>query len=260
MKIRIVSDLHLEFNNFLYQLPGDKDTVLVLAGDVGVAKKSHTYKYFIEQCSDDFRAVIFICGNHEHYQGSIDRSKDKIEKACLEYDNVHVLENETCIIDDVAFVCATLWSNFDNLNPVCMYDAQLKMNDFKIIRTGPPGQRYQRKLKPNDVASIHLKSKFFVFEEIRKHKADGKKVVVVTHHGPSYLSVPEMFKGDILNGAYVSEFYYDIINDPYDLHIHGHTHTSFDYMIGDTRVLCNPRGYFPSDLNPNYDENLTIEL
>jgi hypothetical protein len=24
---------------------------------------------------------------------------------------------------------------------------------------------------------------------------------------------------------------------------HGHTHEDFDYMIGTTRVVCNPRGY-----------------
>ena len=24
---------------------------------------------------------------------------------------------------------------------------------------------------------------------------------------------------------------------------HGHTHEDFDYMIGSTRIVCNPRGY-----------------
>jgi hypothetical protein len=24
---------------------------------------------------------------------------------------------------------------------------------------------------------------------------------------------------------------------------HGHTHDTFDYMVGSCRVICNPRGY-----------------
>jgi hypothetical protein len=24
---------------------------------------------------------------------------------------------------------------------------------------------------------------------------------------------------------------------------HGHTHETFDYMVGTTRIVCNPRGY-----------------
>jgi hypothetical protein len=27
------------------------------------------------------------------------------------------------------------------------------------------------------------------------------------------------------------------------LWIHGHTHSSFDYVVAGTRVVCNPRGY-----------------
>jgi hypothetical protein len=28
---------------------------------------------------------------------------------------------------------------------------------------------------------------------------------------------------------------------------HGHMHDPFDYMIGSTRVVCNPRGYLGHD-------------
>ncbi len=32
-------------------------------------------------------------------------------------------------------------------------------------------------------------------------------------------------------------------NKEIKLWTHGHTHEDFDYMIGTTRVFCNPRGY-----------------
>ena len=55
-------------------------------------------------------------------------------------------------------------------------------------------------------------------------------------------------------------------NNPRKLWVHGHTHSSFDYNIHGTRVVCNPRGYEDHDLNPEYydiiidlDENTNVE-
>jgi hypothetical protein len=44
------------------------------------------------------------------------------------------------------------------------------------------------------------------------------------------------------------------------LWIHGHTHESFDYVVNGTRVVCNPRGYAPRDLNPAFDPGLTVDV
>ena len=47
-----------------------------------------------------------------------------------------------------------------------------------------------------------------------------------------------------MNGAYSSRLDQFILDNPQiKLWTHGHTHEEFDYMIGSTRVVCNPRGY-----------------
>ena len=72
-----------------------------------------------------------------------------------------------------------------------------------------------------------------------------KKCVVVTHHTPSFQSMHPMYANDgLMNGGYHSELSEYILDRPQiKLWTHGHTHNSFDYTIGDTRVVCNPRGY-----------------
>jgi hypothetical protein len=42
------------------------------------------------------------------------------------------------------------------------------------------------------------------------------------------------------------------------LWIHGHTHESFDYKIGKTRVVCNPRGYAAIEENKGFRPDFTL--
>ena len=47
-----------------------------------------------------------------------------------------------------------------------------------------------------------------------------------------------------MNGGYHSDLSEFILDRPgIKLWTHGHTHELFDYMIGSTRIVCNPRGY-----------------
>jgi Icc-related predicted phosphoesterase len=71
------------------------------------------------------------------------------------------------------------------------------------------------------------------------------KVIVVGHHAPSKASTHPRYRGEtIVNGAYSSDLSEFILDRPgIKLWTHGHTHEDFDYMIGDCRVVCNPRGY-----------------
>ena len=44
------------------------------------------------------------------------------------------------------------------------------------------------------------------------------------------------------------------------LWIHGHVHNNFDYMIGDTRVICNPRGYEMYQENFEFKPDLEVDI
>jgi len=270
MFIRAVSDLHLEFSYGdvrLNELPTDKDTVLILAGDIGIASKPHTYLKFFEDKANRFRDVIYILGNHEHYKGSFTKSKNRIKDTLAEFVNVSVIEKETIVIDGVAFVGATLWTDMNHHDCLCMNNSQLMMSDYSSIRFGPTAEPWKFNLKPVNTVEDHINAKHYIFKEIKKQKDVGNKVVVISHHLPSYLSLAQEFKGDTsggsLNGAYASELFEDIMDTQPNIWIHGHTHSSFDYKIGDTNVICNPRGYFTlggNYLNLDFNEELLLNV
>lgn len=261
MKILILSDLHLEFGDFFIpEGENEKETAIVLAGDIGLVKKPYTYNDFIANTCDRFKKVIWILGNHEYYGTNFPTALAKVWNATRNHENLEVVEKETVVVDDVAFVCATLWTSMDNNNIMTMNDAKLWMNDYKQIRTGPEHEPWKRKLRPLDTLADHYRAVEYIFPEIIKQKENGKKIVVVTHHLPSFQSIHKSRRGDSLNGAYASELFEDIMETQPNIWCHGHTHDSSDYMIGSTRVLCNPRGYDKIEVNKNFNPKLIIEI
>lgn len=262
MLLRVQSDLHNEFNMFIVPpLPEDKDTVLILAGDIDTGNRIEALGEFLATCSYQFKDVIFVPGNHEYYHGIVGQTFNDIVYKCSQLKNVHIMDNHSIVISDVLFVCATMWSDFDNGNPITMQLAKRGMNDFNISTILDSNTRFgTRTLQPEDVYTLCIESKKFLFDTVKSLKQKYRKVVVVTHHCPSFMSVPERFKGHPLNGAFASSLENDILGTNPDLFIHGHTHDSFDYMVGETRIICNPRGYIPREANPNFNPNLVVDI
>lgn len=266
-KIRLVSDLHLEFGPLdLPVMEGEDQDVLVIAGDMGLAGKDWTYIPFLKEWSERFQDVIYIMGNHEYYNSSIYRAMDKI-KEDIQYEggmhNVHVVNNEVVRIGNVSFVCSTMWASYDKMDPLTMYEAGLWMNDHKKIRTGSKAAPYTRKFLPEDAYEEFLKSINFIFPAIKAEKEAGQKVCVVTHHAPSLQSIDPAYRTGTyaaLNGAYASDLDSEILDADPDVWVHGHTHVSFAYEIGETAVICNPRGYHGVELNPNFNPELRISF
>ena len=82
--------------------------------------------------------------------------------------------------------------------------------------------------------------------------------MVVTHHGPHEKSIAPKFRDTLLTAAFISDLSAVIETHQPALWVHGHTHVSFDYAVGDTRVLCNPYGY-PGE-NRRFDPRLVVEV
>jgi Icc-related predicted phosphoesterase len=129
--------------------------------------------------------------------------------------------------------------------------ASCSMNDYQIVSRGT------RVLTPDDTVAWFLESKAFIEAELRR-PFDGP-TVVVTHHLPSSKSIAPQYKGDPLNPCFASDL--DSIFETYqpEAWIHGHTHSSFDYTSGKTRVVCNPRGYAETP-NPAFKDSLVIDI
>ncbi len=264
MRIQIVSDLHLEFADIFIKNENNAD-VLILSGDIMVASKVHKpeseygirFRDFLKRCSFQFPHVVYVMGNHEFYDsGKFFDSVEDMRMACGVHDNVYLLERDCKQIDDVLFVGGTLWTDMNKFDPLTLHVVRDMMNDYRAIRNDKMGYI---PLKPADTVERHRMTRDY-FKLIAEQNKD-KKMVVVGHHSPSYQSCHEMYKSDYhMNGAYHSDLSEIMLDNPQiKLWTHGHTHHPFDYMIGETRVVCNPRGYDGYE-NTGWDPMKVVEI
>ena len=259
--VRLLSDLHQEFLKTFWEippLPNDKDTILILAGDIGLATKVSTYVDFLTHCSEQFGEVIYLLGNHEHYKGNFPRSKQKIKEALYFLENVNVVDEDVIDVGDTVFICATMWTSMRQGHPEVVFKAENMMNEYHCVRTGPESEPWKRKLRASDTMNAHQRQINFIFDQIQHYKRSDKKIVVVSHHGCSAKSVPWEYKTSMINDAYVEELFEPITEAEPDYWFHGHNHSKSDYMINKTRVLCNPKGY--PDEKTGFDPLLLINL
>jgi Icc-related predicted phosphoesterase len=276
MLLRVFSDCHFEFygfnkfekllNLYLPKDERDKEATLVMAGDVGTFHSYETtIKPGLKYLSKRFKNIIYVAGNHCFYNGEwwIKYKQFWEERLCPK--NVYFLDDDIKIIDDVAFIGSTLWTNFNNRDPLAMFHAEKSMNDFRLIKyasapVNPYGAGTLR-ISAEDTVVRHEASVEFIKQSINVFKHQ-MQTVVVTHHLPSMSCVDEMYRGDLLNHAFASNLDEMILHNGPNLWIHGHSHSHYDAMIGDTRLLRNTPGYHASE-NPKqlgYQSNFFVEI
>jgi Icc-related predicted phosphoesterase len=282
MKIKVVSDLHLEFSDV--NIPNDENCdVLIMSGDIMIAEdlhdhpessygmysnvnldnlgrrqaKAQRFRDFLKRVSFQFPHVVYIAGNHEFYHGRWDASLDHLREECAKFPNVYFLERDMKVIDDVVFVGGTLWTDMNKEDSLTMFTIRSIMNDFKVIKKDNDNWT---NLKPADTTIRHRQTLDYIRLIVDDNK--DKKCVVVGHHSPSFLSAHAMYKDDtLMNGAYHSSLEEFIMDRPQiKLWTHGHTHYAFDYVIGETRVVCNPRGYEGHEPYGGWDKTKFIEI
>lgn len=265
MKLAVCSDLHLEFGD-LHLTNDEGADVLVLSGDIFVAQdlyafiedesaaliaatssqkgRADRYFNFIRNCLENFPNVVFVMGNHEHYHGDFATTARKIREVFGGFNNFHFLDNESKIINNTLFFGGTLWTDMNGEDPQTMHRIRMMMNDFNCVKnTVHTDDRHSRVFMPDDAVEDHYCFRRNLDAALAMHP--DLPVVVCGHHAPSKASTHPRYKNEtIMNGAYstnLDNFILDRRN--IKLWTHGHTHEDFDYMIGTTRVVCNPRGY-----------------
>lgn len=255
MKLQIVSDLHLEFNDVTIKNAGAD--ILCLAGDVCLARdlyknnaKSEKYRKFFDHVSKEFDTVLYIMGNHEHYSGRWNLTATHLRDALEPWDNITLMDDGWLNFGNTRIVGTSLWTNFNNGDPITMMSVKGMMNDYHVITIERNG--IYHKLRPIDTLEAHNRAVETV--KLAAETWDGN-IVVLGHHAPSFQSIHQRYKLDwAMNGGYVSNLDDLILSqEKIKLWIHGHVHSSFDYMIGQCRVVCNPHGYHDenaSDFNP----------
>lgn len=260
MRIAYMSDLHLEFGNPILPMNKNNADVLILAGDIFLArdfidqnpKRRKLYNKFLAHVSEQFPLVIVIAGNHELYRWR----KEEYEKygsymnilrdEMGKYRNIHFMERGYLDLGDVRFIGATLWTDFGNANPLIMEQARLGMNDYRTSF-----------YTPDDTLLWHRESMEFIRSAVSSHK----RVVMISHMAPSYMSVHPMYAGQVLNSAYATELFEFISDNPQILvWFHGHMHHTLDYRIGNTRILTNPYGYHHHEQNRNFNKDIFVDF
>lgn len=257
IKLRVYSDIHLEHRQNEPPFPVGSGEILILAGDILCAKYlkkngalKAAFENFLNDCSWNYKHILYIKGNHEYYSSHWESTNKTIKEHLPK--NFHLLDNDTFTYKGYHFIGMTLWTDFRNENALEMMEAECLMNDYKTIRIG---SNY-RKLRATDTLGFHKESKAYLLKQLETLK---ENVFVISHHAPSYQSVAPEFKNSA-NGAYVSDLD-DLIlaHSQIKYFVHGHTHTFFDYHIGQCRVICNPVGYPGQDTKYQKDLELILE-
>lgn len=247
MKLAYCSDLHLEFGKVTLHNKKGAD-LLVLAGDVCVAQemmttKQHQQRYlkFFHDVSTKFEHVLYVLGNHEHYGSVVSDTANIIKQHIGHLPNIHVLDNDSIILNGVKFIGTTLWTSLNNRDPNVVMNVTSMMNDYVQIWYHNPSLVAKFPIRADNVINMHSLNTTFLKQEMENSTCD--KVVVITHHAPNVKSLPEKYED-----MYTQYAYFDDMSSKLDLTkvhtwIHGHTHRRSEYMVNTTRVLCNPRGY-----------------
>ncbi len=273
MKLRILSDLHSEFfasrqhkipailDLYFPPLPEDKNTILVLAGDIGSLHKPKCLLAVLDHLAPRFKFVLYTPGNHEPYGSNLQDYVVKIHNLIKHHKNV-IFDNFEKIPSEYlgesrsfTIWLTTLWTGYRSGNPLVMLDALAGMNDFKHIGSlYPDPQNLNKKATPEEILEVHR----FMFNLLDEGVQEGD--VIITHHAPSERSVSLEYLHDKLNDAYFTNLDDWILERKPSLMIHGHMHASVDYMIGDTRVFSNPLGILGHDPNKAFKPTYVIEI
>jgi hypothetical protein len=279
MRVWIQSDLHVDITANGYVPPSDVEAdLVVVAGDV-MAPATRALPWLRQAYGPDL-PIIYVRGNHDFY--SSHRHPDT--KTTWEWQREHAprvaADHGITLLDDasveiggvggVRFIGATLWTDFSARPPYLSFDAAVReaakgMNDYRLIKVG--AGRSRDTLRPRDTINAHKVSRAYI-ERALADPTECAKTVVITHHAPSYRSLNSGgLRFADLDWCYASNLE-QMMHGPHApaLWIHGHVHRNQDYLIGNTRVLANPRGYAmmprlnaPRE-NPDFDPSLVVEV
>jgi Icc-related predicted phosphoesterase len=246
-RLWIMSDLHLEavaFPEAFKPVPPNFD-VLVVAGDVcegdtdGALRK---VRYF---ASD--KPAVFVLGNHEFWGRDVARERSTARRAA-ERHGVVLLDDSVAYVAGLGFVGGTLWAD----GALAGDAATPELPTGEPIRVGSS----RRPITGADEECLHQQT----LRLIRKMTAeDGPPLVVVTHHAPHPLCLPEAHRCGWAAGNAASDLSALTDSGRIAVWVHGHVHHSVDLVRpGGTRIVCNPAG--PGFTNPSLREDLVVAV
>lgn len=265
MKIQILSDLHNEFlrngkfdplHKWSGRLPDTNADIIILAGDIDTG--AHGAEWAINESERLSKKIIYVLGNHEYYGCEFNHLRDEIQKLC-NGTLVSCLDYGDCIVDNVRFLGATLWTDYnafsDTLKEQVMQSIENVLADHRKIRFISGGS--YNKFKPHHALTQHN----IELNWLKKKLSEpfNGKTVIVTHHGPHPVCQHPGFPVNELSAAFHSDLTYMFTEFDINLWVYGHTHANIDELINSTRVISNQAGY-PGENVEGFNDRLVIDV
>lgn len=244
MRIQILSDIHAEFHvdsgiEFVQKyLTAKGIDILIVAGDLASGKSLLPVLRALTQHYEK-TLILYVPGNHEFYGWSIPDFLTSLKRVEETLPNVRILYNDILVAKGIHFIGTTLW--FPRDKKLTTYQNQL--NDFRFI------ENYEK-----DVFSENKKAIDFLNWHVNK------RAIVISHYLPSRKSLPSGYETSPLSMFFVCNMEKLIKERQPRAWVHGHTHTSANYLLGKTHVLCNPFGYAGYEINQEFITNMILEV
>ncbi len=264
MEVQYVSDIHLEFHDKqnkgalspeMFIKPSAP--YLALVGDIGIPELA-SYKVFLQWCSQNWKKVFLVAGNHEYYnvrcpvKTDMATKKEQIRQICEGLPNVHFLDCDSVSLPEynVRVLGCTLWSDIPD---EIKQKALLSMNDARQIL-------YEKEmpLTPHLFSELHRKEKEWLHQEIQLCQEKNERCLVLTHYLPSFELIHEKYQGHFLNACFASNSE-DLLRPPVVGWICGHTHTGMKKTIHGVPFVLNPFGY-PHEVVETRDRAAVLEI
>ncbi len=254
VRLQVFSDLHHDVTPAPLPTLAPRVDLVVVPGDTCEGPQ-RTFA-LLRQAVPAPTPIVAVLGNHEHYRAFYSETLDEARRLAPAH-GITLLENEAAMFAGVRLLGCTLWTDYRldgaDQQAAAMAQARHGMNDHRMIGWRKrPWQRF----RPEETLALHLVSRRFLADALAEPYAG--PTVVVTHHAPHPGSVHPRYAGDLLNPAFASDLTDLITAAQPALWLHGHVHSSIDYRVGVTRILCNPHGYGRE--NPAFDPQLVVEV
>lgn len=258
--MQLISDIHLEFYKDINILDFVSPCApyLAICGDLGYPHLDN-FKEFITQASKLYTKVFYVSGNHEYYTckndslPTIEEIDNQIETICNSLGNVYYLnDKEHLLTNDIVILGTTLWTDIPE-------DKQMRIqqivNDYRYIYTTEDDCKCT--ITSEFTTALHNDHVKWLTKKLEEHK--DKKVIILTHHLPSFEMISEMYKGSDMNYAFASDL--DYLIEKYDgikFWLCGHTHSNMEVKINNCICITNPLGY--KNENKHYNKERFIHI
>jgi predicted ATPase/Icc-related predicted phosphoesterase len=249
-RLWVLSDLHLEAvpHPEAFRPVRPAFDVLVVAGDVWEGD-SHRALETVAILADG-KPAVFVMGNHEPWQGELQRERDVARRAAKRL-GIVLLDDSEAEVAGISFVGGTLWAD----GRLCGQDTtplRETGEQIQVVRDG-----VVRLINAGDEAVLHGRTRG-VIEAAMARPRDGR-LVVVTHHAPHPVCLPVDHRTGWVAGNAASDLSALTDVGRIAVWVHGHVHSTIDVTRpGGTRIVCNPAG--PGFTNPAFRDDWTIAV